>query len=488
MARVDVIMPQMGESIAEGTVLRYLKRVGDSIKRDEDILEISTDKVDATVPSPASGVVAEVLVPEGKTVEINTVLARIETDAGAAATKSDTSRAPDTTAEGSVPRLDMDRGPAADQKQKPPSAPGAREPAPAEQVRRESPAVERREPSSAQQQAPAPAGRGGAATDLAAARRAGQIPSREELLRSRSTPLVRKIAAEHGVEISAIQGTGISGRVTRKDIMDYLESGAPSGTGVATAPPTESPARRAAAPAPAVAFEPGADVYSEPMTNIRRIIAEHMVASRRTSAHVHTVYEVDMTSVVRLREKHKRAWEEREGVKLTFTPFVIKAAIEALKAYPAVNASLDGNNVVYHRHVHFGIAVALDWGLIVPVIRNADEKNLLGLARSVNDLGARARARRLSPDEIQGSTFTLTNPGAFGGLYGMPIINQPNVAILGIGVIQKRPVVIDDAIAIRSMMYMVLGYDHRLIDGAVAEQFLSHVKATLERGTFTDLG
>jgi pyruvate dehydrogenase E2 component (dihydrolipoamide acetyltransferase) len=314
--------------------------------------------------------------------------------------------------------------------------------------------------------------------------------------RTRSTPLVRRIAKEHGVDISLIGGTGLSGRVTRADIMAYIESGAAvSGGGgaaiavapaaVATAP---APAAPASTPAPAIAFDPGEGTRVEPMTNMRKVIAEHMIASKRTSAHVHTVFEVDMTAVAAIRAKHKKTWAEREGVKLTYMPFILKAVIEALKAYPVVNASMDGENVIYHRSIGMGIAVALDWGLIVPVIKGADEKNLLGLARSVQDLAARARNRKLTPDEIQGSTFSVTNPGIFGGLYGTPIINQPNVAILGVGGIEKRPVVVNDAIAIRSMVYLVLGFDHRIIDGAVADQFMAHIKQTLERGTFTDLG
>jgi len=467
--KVDVIMPQMGESIAEGTVLRYLKKIGESVKRDEDILEISTDKVDATVPSPAGGVLAEILVPEGKTVEINAILARIETEAGASVSAAPSpaaapGKAASPRAAASAPPSAPTPLPSPSQAQPPPGAGGRSSPS--------------------QAGGTGAYGRGPSAADLATSRRAGVIPTKEELRRVRSTPLVRRIAAEHGVDISRIQGSGGSGRVTRQDIMAFLESG---GGGAAVATALASPAVQAA-PVPAIAFAPGEMSHVEPMTNMRRIIAEHMVASRRTSAHVHTLYEVDMTAVARLREKHKSAWEQREGVKLTYLPFILKATIEALKAYPTVNASLDGNNVVYHRHVHLGVAVALDWGLIVPVVKDADEKNLLGIARSVNDLAGRARAKKLMPDEIQGSTFSITNPGAFGGLFGMPIINQPNVAILGIGAIQKRAVVIDDAIAIRSMMYMVLGYDHRIIDGAVAEQFLSHVKATLERGSFTDLG
>ena len=434
--RVDVIMPQMGESIAEGTVLRYMKKVGEAVRRDEDILEISTDKVDATVPSPATGVLAEILVPEGKTVEVNAVLARIETEAGAVV-----SAAP------AGPSL-----PAAPPSAAPPTA---------------------------------------LALDLDAERMAGRIPSREELRRVRSTPLVRRIAREHGVEIGRIEGTGISGRVTKQDILAYIASqrpaasraeGAPQG-----APSHGAPAPSAAAPPP-VTFAPGEEARVEAMTNIRKIIAEHMIASRRTSAHVHTVFEVDFSAVEALRAKHRSAWEEREGVKLTYMPFVLKAAIEALKAYPVVNASIEGEKIVYHRHVHLGVAVALEWGLIVPVIRNADERSLLGLARAVQDLAARARARKLSPDEIHGSTFSVTNPGALGALYGLPIVNQPNVAILGMGGVQKRPVVINDAIAIRPMIHLVLGFDHRLIDGAVADLFMAHVKGTLERGAFTDLG
>jgi len=446
--KVDVIMPQMGESIAEGTVLRYLKKVGEKVTRDEDILEISTDKVDATVPSPTSGTLAEILVPEGQTVEVNAILARVETEAGAAA---EPSAAKD--------------------------APAAQEAAPAPAPQAAAP-----RPAAAPAPMPAPAAAGGPSMDeLTSARRAGRIPSKEEMLRVRSTPLVRKIAREHGVDLRMVPGSGHSGRVTRRDIMAFVESGGGGGVAVATAP-------AAVAAMPAIQFSAGEATRVEAMTQMRKKIAEHMVASRRISAHVHTVFEVDMSAVAGLRAKHKRSWEEREGVKLTYMPFILKAAIEALKAFPVVNSSVDGDNIVYHRNVNMGVAVALDWGLIVPVIKNADERNLLGLARATNDLAARARSRKLTPDEIAGSTFSVTNPGVFGGLYGTPIINQPNVAILGVGGIEKRPVVINDAIAIRSMVYMVLGFDHRIIDGAVADQFMAHIKQTLERGTFTDLG
>jgi 2-oxoglutarate dehydrogenase E2 component (dihydrolipoamide succinyltransferase) len=473
--KVDVIMPQMGESIAEGTVLRYLKKVGEPVKRDEDVLEISTDKVDATVPSPAGGVLAEILVPEGKTVEINTVLARIETEAAAGA--GVTAARPAAPGASAPPPA---AGPA-------PSAPRAGA-APAGPAAPPPPAAA---PASA---AVLPGGRAATEADLLAARRAGRIPTKEELRRVRSTPLVRRIAAEHGVDISRIPGTGISGRVTRKDIMAYVESGAAAAARsapTAVLPGEAAPAAAAppaGAPAPSIAFPPGAAVHVEPMTTMRKRIAEHMIASRRTSAHVHTLFEVDLSAVEALRAKHRAAWEAREGIKLTYLPFILKAAIEALKAYPAVNASIEGENVVYHRAINLGVAVALDWGLIVPVVKNADEKNLLGLARAVTDLAARARSRKLLPDEVQGSTFSVTNPGVFGGLFGTPIINQPNVAILGIGGVQKRPVVVNDAIAIRSMVYLVLGFDHRLIDGAIADQFMAHMKGTLERGTFTDLG
>jgi 2-oxoglutarate dehydrogenase E2 component (dihydrolipoamide succinyltransferase) len=317
--------------------------------------------------------------------------------------------------------------------------------------------------------------------ELEQRRKAGDIPSKEEMRRTRSTPLVRKIAAEHGVDISRIQGTGISGRVTKEDILGFIESG-----GGAEGPaPASGPA---SSPAQAISFPPGMDSHVEPLTSMRKSVAHHMIESRRTSAHVHTLFEVDMTAVDALRRKHKAAWEEREGVKLTFMPFILKAVIEGLKAYPVINSSMTDENVIYHRNVNLGVAVALDWGLIVPVIKNADERNLLGLARATHDLADRARSRKLSLEETQGSTFTVTNPGAIGGLFGTPIINQPNVAILGVGGIEKRPVVINDAIAIRSMCYLCLGFDHRLIDGAVADYFMAHVKATLERGTFTDLG
>ncbi|HET6374211.1 MAG TPA: 2-oxoglutarate dehydrogenase, E2 component, dihydrolipoamide succinyltransferase [Candidatus Polarisedimenticolia bacterium] len=440
---VDVIMPQMGESIAEGTVTRWLKKIGDAVKRDEPLFEISTDKVDAEIPSPSAGVLAEILVGEGKTVEVNTVVGRIAA-AGEAKAGSASAGAPA-----------VERAAAAQRETAPASKPAPRA----------ADSAERAEPVPAA--APKTAG--------------GGVPSREELRRTRSSPLVRKIAAEHGVDVSALTGTGISGRVTKRDILAHLES----------------PARPAASAAPAAApsaqptasiFRPGESVRIEPMTPIRKKIAEHMVTSRRTSAHVTTFFEVDMTGVARLRERHKSAFEAREGIKLTYLPFIAKAAIEGIRRFPIINCSVDGDNIVYKRDVNLGIAVALDWGLIVPVIKKADEKNLLGLARAINELGEKARTKKLAPDDVTGGTFTITNPGGFGGLIGTPIINQPQVAIMGVGTIEKRPVVIDDAIAIRTMCILALSFDHRIIDGADADRFMANVKETLQKAAFTDLG
>jgi pyruvate dehydrogenase E2 component (dihydrolipoamide acetyltransferase) len=424
----EVVMPQMGESIAEGTIVRWIKKVGDKVDRDEPLFEISTDKVDAEIPSPAAGVVTEIRVKEGETVPVNSVVALIGQpgEAGASAAQA---------------------APAAAAPKAPPAVPqAAREEAsvPATEERREAPAV------------PAQAGRPG---------------STEEALRQRSSPLVRKIAKEHGVDISRIAGTGIAGRVTKNDILGFV---AQEGR-AAQAPP-------AAPTGPAIerpTFKPGAADEVVPMSVMRRKIAEHMIASRRTSAHVHSVFQVNFGRVDEIRRAQKAEYE-RAGAKLTFMSFIMKAAVDALRAVPVVNSSLDGDNVVYHRDVNIGIAVALDWGLIVPVVKRADEKNLLGLSRAVADLATRARTKQLKPDEVAGGTFTITNPGVFGAEFGMPIINQPQVAIMGVGAIEKRVIVIGDAIAIRPMAYLTLGYDHRLIDGAVADQFMSHVKKTLE--------
>jgi 2-oxoglutarate dehydrogenase E2 component (dihydrolipoamide succinyltransferase) len=409
--KIDVIMPQMGESIAEGTIIKWLKKVGDRVQRDEPIFEISTDKVDAEIPSPSAGTLAEIKVAEGATVAVQTVVALIETEAGAVA-----------------------------------SAPAAAAPAPAAAPPAAAP--------------PAPV----AAAPVAAApvRAAGAPASVEELRRTKSSPVVRKIAAEHGIEIASLSGSGIQGRVTKKDIVGYVESGA---------------ARPAAAAGPRPAMVAG---KREPMTTMRKKIAEHMILSRRTSAHVTALFEIDFSNIARQRAEKGKEFEERYGVKLTYTPIIAAAVVEALKDWPVMNASVDGDDVIYHAQVNLGIAVALDWGLIVPVIKNADEKNIAGIARAVNDLADRARRKKLTPDEVSGGTFTITNPGSYGALFGTPIINQPQVAIMGVGTIEKRPVVINDAIAIRTMAYLSISFDHRLIDGAVADQFMSDVKKRLE--------
>ena len=431
--RVDVTMPQMGESIAEGTITRWMKAVGESVGRDEPLFEISTDKVDAEIPSPAAGTLVEVKHKEGETVPVNQVVGILETEAGAAAS------APAPSAPAPAPA----------------SAPTPPAP-PAQQARQVEPP---KPPAPAQASAqPASAGDGG-----------GFV-----------SPVVRKIAAEHGIDPGRVPGTGAGGRVTKKDILDFIEKG-----GKAAAAPAPSRPQAAPAPAPrpveAPSFGSGERVERVQMTQMRKRIAEHMIESRRTSAHVHSVFEIDVTHMMKLRQQYKGVYEERHGVKLTVTPFVVRALCPALRAWPVVNSSVEGEEIVYKKDINIGVAVALDWGLIVPVVRNADDLSMAGLARRINDLAERARAKKLNPDEVQGGTFTVTNPGIFGGLYGLPIINQPQVAILGMGGIQKRPVVLDgDAIAIRQMMYVSMSYDHRVVDGAVADQFLAMVKKNLE--------
>jgi 2-oxoglutarate dehydrogenase E2 component (dihydrolipoamide succinyltransferase) len=429
----DVLMPQMGESIAEGTITKWLKKVGDPVERDEPLYEISTDKVDAEIPSPASGVLKEIIIGEGETVEVKTVVARIGESGEAAAP------APAEADLGSS----RDSAPA-------PTPPQA-EPSPDR--------VPRQEAISAAQAAPG---------------RTSAPGSRDERIQTRSSPLVRKIAAEHGIDITEIEGSGVHGRVTKQDILEYVER--------LEQPATGSDGRPApAAPAPGAGPGVGAGDRVEPMSRMRQLIAEHMVASKRTSAHVHTFYEIDMSRVDQLRRAHQdRFVQATGGAKLSYTVFVAKAVVDALQAHPVVNASVQGTDVVYHGSIHLGIAVALDWGLIVPVIKNAQDLSMVGLAKAITDLATRARERKLNPEEIQGSTFTITNPGSFGSLIGTPIINQPNVAILGMGKVEKRVVAVDDAIGIRPRMYVVLGYDHRLIDGATGEMFLSHVTRTLE--------
>ena len=427
----NVVMPQMGESIAEGTIVRWIKKVGDAVDRDEPLFEISTDKVDAEIPSPAAGVLTDIKVKEGETVPVNSVVAVIGASGEAAATPAGKP------------------APAAE-----PARPAAKAPAV------ESPAA-----------APSPAGGNGRGTG------AGTL-SKEELRRQKSSPLVRRIAQEHNVDIRQIQGTGISGRVTKNDILGYIESGA--SRQAPSAAVSQPASGQAARPAPGPAFRPGENVQIVPMSVMRKKIAEHMVLSAHTSPHVYSVYEVNFGRVAALRDKRKAEYEAA-GAKLTYTAFITKVIVDALRQFPMVNASIDGDNIVYKKDINLGIAVALDNGLIVPVIRNADEKNLLGLSRAINDLGARARSKKLNPDEVQSGTFTITNPGIFGALYGLPLINQPQVAILGVGGIEKRPIVIDDAIAIRPVCHLTLGYDHRLIDGADAGRFLSFVKERLEK-------
>jgi pyruvate dehydrogenase E2 component (dihydrolipoamide acetyltransferase) len=415
-------MPQMGESIFEGTITKWLKKTGEKVQRDEPLFEISTDKVDAEIPAPASGVLQEIKVSEGNTVQVNTVVGVIGEASGSTA-----SAAPAKTA-----------------------APTAAAPAAASPV---SPKTSAPTPP-----APVPASDDEDASDV------------------RSSPLVRKLAREHNVDLAKVSGTGTGGRVTKQDVLDFVERGVSAPAAAPTAPAP----RQAGTPAPAVI--PGDLV---PMSQMRKIISQRMIESRRTSAHVHCMFEVDLTRIVNLRNKLKNGFEQRHGARLTFMPFFVRAAIIALQQYPIVNSSLEGDNIRYHKHVNAGIAVALDWGLIVPVLKSADELNFLGLQRGITDLGERSRTKKLMPADVEGSTFTITNPGQFGAVFGLPIINQPNVAIMGVGGITKQPMVITDkdgadSIAVRSVVHLTLGYDHRIIDGAVADQFMLVVKKALE--------
>jgi pyruvate dehydrogenase E2 component (dihydrolipoamide acetyltransferase) len=432
----DIIMPQMGESIVEGTITKWLKKPGDKVQRDEPLFEISTDKVDAEIPAPASGVLQEIKVTEGTTVGVNTVVGTIAVDGEAAVAKSAA----------------------------PSAKPAAAAPAPPKEEKKVAPVPP---------PMPAP-----------------PAPVHEEEDEARSSPLVRKIAREHGISLSQIKGTGLGGRITKQDIQQFIDNQGSHPAHVETAsqdvPPKRSEAESHAAPAaprPAAPAPYPGDLV--PMTNMRRLIAKHMIESRRTSAHVHCMYEVDFTRIVNLRSKLKTAFEQRHGVRLTFMPFFVRAAIIALQQWPIINANIDGDNIRYHRDINVGIAVALDWGLIVPVLKNAGDLNFLGLQRGITDLGERARTKKLKPEDVEGSTFTITNPGQFGAVFGLPIINQPNSAIMGVGGITKQPLVItdkdgNDSIAIRSVVHLTLGYDHRLIDGAVADQFMAQVKKNLE--------
>jgi len=419
----DVVMPQMGESIFEGTITKWLKKVGEQVTRDEPLFEISTDKVDAEIPAPVSGVLTAIKAETGQTVQVNSVVAVIGGDGAVSATPA--SVAPSTPAVVPVETA--------------PQAPQTREPATA---------------------------------------------SGEEV---RTSPLVRKLASEHNVDLRQVTGSGTGGRVTKEDILAFVEraKSAPAQTAPVTAAPvTEKTAAAPAAPAAPNKFA-GTPGVVEPMSVMRKKIAEHMLASRRTSAHVHTVFDVDMTRIVKLREKNKSRFQQSTGLKLTYTPFFIRAVAQALRAWPIMNSSVEGDNINYKRDINIGIAVALDWGLLVPVIKHADELSFVGLQRALNDLGERARSKKLKPDEVSGGTFTITNPGIFGASFGLPIINQPQVAILDLGAIVKKPMVLtdkdgNDTLAIRSMITMAIGFDHRVVDGAVADQFMMVVKSVLE--------
>ena len=427
-----VVMPQMGESIAEGTIVRWIKKVGDSVDRDEPLFEISTDKVDAEIPSPAAGTLLEITVKEGETVAVNSVVAQI----GAAG---------ESGAQG---------------------APGAAVAAPSGKT---APAMAQADGTPAPKGAAAPTAQVSPPPPEAPQAPEAPVPpvAVDDLRRQKSSPLVRRIAKEHGVDIRQIAGSGIAGRVTKQDILNYIET---------------PDAQRA--PAPGAPSAPGAVARFDtdevvPMSVMRKKIAEHMVLSKRTSAHVYSVFEVNYSRVDEIR-KAKRAEYEQRGVKLTFTSFIARVAVDCLRRHKTINASIDGDNIIYRRETNLGIAVALEAGLIVPVIKRADELNTFGLSRAIADVADRARGKKLNPDEVHGGTFTITNPGNFGAQFGLPIINQPQVAILGVGTIEKRPVVIDDMIGIRLMGYLTLGYDHRLVDGAVADQFMADLKKGIE--------
>ncbi|HVS20507.1 MAG TPA: dihydrolipoamide acetyltransferase family protein, partial [Pyrinomonadaceae bacterium] len=487
--------PQMGESIAEGTITKWMKNVGDHVDRDEPLFEISTDKVDAEIPSPAAGTLTEIRFKEGETVEVNTVVAVL--DGNGAKPPAEAEAKPEASApakeEAAVPLETTEpakaEAPAAVERPKPvitndPPVKAAPPPAPPSTHKTEvKPLVKKGEAVRAAQ-APVPPRRddGGAA-------------SAEELRRTKSSPLVRKIAEEHGIDIKQLDGTGMSGRVTKNDILSFIESGAPAQASVAPpvkAQPTPSiSAPQVGAPGTqhVLAVKPAEGDRVEQMSVMRKKIAEHMVLSRRTSAHVTTVYEIDLTKVAKLRDENRKSFLDRTGTKLTYMPFIFKAVTDAIRKFPAFNSQVSGDQIIYKRDVNLGMAVALDWGLIVPVIKRADDLSISGLARAANDLADRARTKQLKPDEVGGGTFTITNPGVFGGLFGTPIINQPQVAILGVGKIEKRAKVLttpdgEDYIAIRHMAYFALSFDHRIIDGADAEKFLAYIKEHLESAQF----
>ncbi|MES1240645.1 MAG: 2-oxoglutarate dehydrogenase, E2 component, dihydrolipoamide succinyltransferase [Acidobacteriota bacterium] len=471
----EVVMPQMGESIAEGTITRWLVKVGDKVERDKPLFEISTDKVDAEIPSPASGTLLEIRNKEGETVPVNQVVALIG-EAGEAgeqpaapAQATPAAAAPVESTE-EVKKVETAREPAATEGE---GAPKAASPEPA--------------PAPKEEQAAAPA-------------------SEEERLKKFSSPLVRSMASKEGVNLEEVKGTGAQGRVTKDDLVAHLEQrkSAPAPAPAPSAAPAPAPAPPPAAappaaqrPAPAgfhvAAYGPNENVEIEPMSKIRQITAAHMVYSKATSAHVTTVFHIDFSKVARARARAKDGFQKKEGTKLTYMPFIFKAVATALKAHKTVNASIDGTNIVYKKDINIGMAVDMPGkGLIVPVIRNADQLSLVGLAKTANDLADRARSKKLKPEETQGGTFTVTNPGVFGSLFGTPVINQPQVAILGIGTIEKRPIVVEDedgndSIVIKTMSYFGISYDHRLVDGADADRFMIDVKKVLEQDTWTEL-
>ncbi len=484
----EVVMPQMGESIAEGTITRWLVKVGDKVERDQPLFEISTDKVDAEIPSPAAGTLLEIRNQEGETVPVNQVVASIGEAGGQPA------------AEAAAP------APA-------PAAAEAPSPAAEQEVKREETAREEPAPAAAPAPAPAPQAAAPAPAPAPKAEDKAEEGSLDDRLKKFSSPLVRNIAAKEGVNLEEVEGTGAQGRVTKDDITAYLEQrkaapaappaapAAPSAPAPAAAP--ASPAPAAVAPAPAAsrpagtfhvpAYTPNENVEIEPMSKVRQITAAHMIYSKATSAHVTTVFHIDFSKVARARARVKDGFYKKEGTKLSYMPFIFKAVATALKAHKSLNAAVDGTNIVYKKDINLGMAVDMgSRGLIVPVIKHADQLSLVGLAKTANDLADRARGKKLKPEETQGGTFTITNPGVFGSLFGTPIINQPQVAILGIGAVEKRPIVVEDAdgndsIVIKTMSYLAITYDHRLVDGADADRFMIDVKKVIEQDTWTEL-
>jgi 2-oxoglutarate dehydrogenase E2 component (dihydrolipoamide succinyltransferase) len=493
----EVVMPQMGESIAEGTITRWMKKIGERVERDENLFEISTDKVDAEIPSPAAGVLIEIRAQEGETVEVGAVVAVVgeeseQMSAGAAqasanaAPQASAQPAQATNAQASQPQASAQAAqqPAQSQAAQPSQSAQSSSTEAAQVAEVAGRSYDYQRPGAEQQGLAAPSDAQSAASGD------GHEQSVEELRRTKSSPLVRNIARQHNIDISRLEGTGASGRVTKNDILSFIESGgamSPQQARVGGGAAQQTQGAQSFALAARSQTATGDRV--ETMSVMRRKIAEHMTMSRRTSAHVTTVYEIDMTRIARLRDKYKSEFQQRTGTKLTFMPFIFQAVTGAIRKFPVMNSQVSGDQIVYKQDINLGMAVALDWGLIVPVIKRADNLSIAGLARAANDLADRARAKQLKPDEVGGGTFTITNPGVFGGLFGTPIINQPQVAILGVGVIEKRAKVItsddgDDVIAIRHMAYFALSFDHRIIDGSDAEKFLSHIKATLEAGEF----